>query len=198
MILRLEQVYDMAIVWHREHKRMSRPNQDGAEFGLEHAVMEVQWASSLTKCILKTSWLFSCVVPISFFSLSLSVSIFNSPLPYKNKTSKTVKNATERVFCSYGVFIVQASTTSSVMQCAPFKDLQVHRALLTRFINDCLYKMLSNSRMNPLQPHLNAQPESGGVGWSVRHFAPAPKPKPIIQCKKVTFHDFITLYKLQL
>ena len=37
------------------HKRVSRPNQGDAEFALEHAVLEVQWASSLTKCILKTS-----------------------------------------------------------------------------------------------------------------------------------------------
>lgn len=84
------------------------------------------------------------------------------------------------------------------MQWIPFKDLQVHGALLTHFRNDCFYKMLSNIRMNPLQPHWNAQPETGGVGWSVRHFAPAPKPKSIIQCKKVTFHDFITLYSLQI
>ena len=39
----------------------------------------------------------SWVVPVSFFSLSLPVSIFNSPLPYKNKTSKIVKNTFERV-----------------------------------------------------------------------------------------------------
>ena len=37
------------------HKRVSRPSQGDAEFSLEYAVLEVQWASSLTKCILKTS-----------------------------------------------------------------------------------------------------------------------------------------------
>ena len=83
------------------------------------------------------------------------------------------------------------------MQCTPFKDPWVHSAWLPHFVNDCFYKMLSNIGMNPLQPHWNAQPGSGGVGCSVRPFASAPKPKSITQCKKVTFHDFIPLYSLK-